>query len=68
VLAGLVLGIPLALGAARLIAGQLCGVSFCDPLPLAVAACALGLCSLNRGANPGARRGVDPPMNALRAE
>src|SRR5206468_3649622 len=36
VVAGLVLGLPLAVGAGRLLAAQLYGVSFWDPLALAV--------------------------------
>jgi predicted permease len=68
VLAGLALGLPLALSAARLIAAQLYGVSFWDPLALAVAACALGLCSLVAALIPASVAASISPINALRAE
>ena len=45
-LAGLALGLPLALGTARLFAAQLHGVSFWEPVALAVAASVPRLCSL----------------------
>jgi len=41
VLGGLILGVPLAIGAGRLISGQLYGVSSWDPLALMIAAGAL---------------------------
>jgi predicted permease len=68
VLAGLALGLPLALGAARLIAAQLYGVFFWDPLALAVAVCALGLCSLVAALIPASVAASISPINALRAE
>jgi predicted permease len=68
VLAGLALGLPLALGAARLIAAQLYGVSFWDPLALAVGVCALGLCSLVAALIPASVAASISPINALRAE
>src|SRR5215469_12360529 len=68
VLAGLALGLPLALGAARLIAAQLYGVSVWDPLALAVAACALGLCSLVAALIPASIAASISPIKALRAE
>ena len=43
---GLVLGLPLAVGAGRLISSQLYNVSFWDPLALTVAAGALAICGL----------------------
>src|SRR5712675_619569 len=46
VLAGLILGLPLAVGAGRLIAAQLYGVAFWDPLALGVASGALAICAL----------------------
>src|SRR5215469_1657675 len=42
---GLVLGLPLAIGAGRLISAQLYGVSSWDPLALSVAASALAVCA-----------------------
>jgi predicted permease len=46
VLAGLILGLPLAVGAGRLISAQLYGVSSWDPLALTVAAVALAIAPL----------------------
>ena len=43
VLLGLALGVPLAIGAGRLISAQLYGVSSCDPFALIVAASALAI-------------------------
>ena len=68
VVLGLALGIPLALGAGRLIAAQLYGVSFHDPLALIAAACALGLCSLIAALIPASVAASISPMNALRSE
>jgi predicted permease len=65
---GLVLGVPLAVGAGRLIASQLYGVSFWDPLALAVAAGALAACALVAALIPAARAAAISPMNALRTE
>ena len=45
VLIGLLLGLPLAVGAGRLISAQLYGVSSWDPLALSVATGALAICS-----------------------
>src|SRR5262249_13441656 len=42
---GLILGLPLAIGAGRLISAQLYGVSFWDPLALTIAARALAGCA-----------------------
>ncbi|HMF98387.1 MAG TPA: ABC transporter permease [Vicinamibacterales bacterium] len=65
---GLILGLPLAVGAGRLIAAQLYGVSFWDPLALSVAAGSLGLCALVAALIPAARAASISPMNALRTE
>jgi predicted permease len=65
---GLILGLPLAVGAGRLIAAQLYGVSFWDPLALTVAAGSLGLCALVAALIPAARAASISPMNALRTE
>jgi ABC-type antimicrobial peptide transport system permease subunit len=43
VLAGLILGVPLAIGAGRLISAQLYGFSSWDPLALGIAAAALAI-------------------------
>jgi predicted permease len=66
--AGLLLGIPLAIGAGRLIAAQLYGVPFWDPFALAVAAGSLGLCALVAALVPAGRAAAIPPMFALRAD
>jgi predicted permease len=68
VVAGLVLGLPLAIGAGRLLAAQLYGVSFWDPLALGVAAVSLGACAFVAAIIPATRAASIPPMNALRTE
>jgi predicted permease len=68
VMAGLVLGVPLAVGAGRLISAQLYGVSFWDPLALAVAAGSLATCALFAAIIPAGRAASISPMSALRAE
>jgi ABC-type antimicrobial peptide transport system permease subunit len=68
VAAGLALGLPLALGAARLIAAQLYGVSYWDPIALSFAALALGVCSLIAALIPASVAASISPMSALRAE
>jgi ABC-type antimicrobial peptide transport system permease subunit len=68
VVAGLILGLPLAVGAGRLIAAQLYGVSFWDPLALAVAAAALAVCAFVAALIPAGRAASISPMSALRTE
>jgi predicted permease len=68
VIIGLVLGIPLAIGAGRLIAAQLYGVAFWDPLALTVAAGSLALCALIAALIPAGRAASISPMSALRTE
>jgi predicted permease len=68
VLIGLVLGLPLAVGAGRLISAQLYGVSSWDPLALAVAAISLAICSFIAALIPANRAASIQPMNALRTE
>ncbi len=65
---GLVLGLPLAVGAGRLLSAQLYGVSSWDPFALAVAAGALGMCSFFAAIIPANRAASISPMNALRIE
>jgi predicted permease len=65
---GLVLGVPLAIGAGRLIAAQLYGVTFWDPVALAVAAGSLTLCAFVAALIPASRAASIPPMHALRSE
>jgi predicted permease len=66
--AGVVLGLPMAVGAGRLLSAQLYGVKFWDPLALGVATGSLALCAFVAAAIPAARAATISPMNALRAE
>ncbi|MGC2465822.1 MAG: ABC transporter permease [Candidatus Acidiferrum sp.] len=68
VLVGLILGLPLAVGAGRLISAQLYGVSSWDPLALGVAAGALAICSFFAAIIPANRAASISPMKALRIE
>ena len=68
VLIGLLLGLPLAVGAGRLISSQLYGVSSWDPLALSVAAAALAVCSFFAAIIPANRAASISPMRALRIE
>jgi predicted permease len=68
VLFGLLLGLPLAVGAGRLISAQLYGVSSWDPLALTVAAGALAICSFFAAIIPANRAASISPMNALRID
>jgi predicted permease len=68
VLLGLILGLPLAVGAGRLISAQLYGVSSWDPLALTVAAGALAICSFFAAIIPANRAASISPMDALRIE
>ncbi len=68
VLIGLLLGLPLALGAGRLLSSQLYGVAWWDPLALLVAAGALAACSLFAAMIPANRAASISPMQALRIE
>ncbi len=63
---GLVVGLPLAVGAARLMAAQLHGVSSWDPFSLAVAAASLVGCALVAALIPASRAAAVLPMTALR--
>jgi ABC-type antimicrobial peptide transport system permease subunit len=68
VLSGLLLGLPLAVGAGRLISSQLYGVSSWDPLALGVAASALAASAFVAAAIPASRAASISPMSALRNE
>jgi ABC-type antimicrobial peptide transport system permease subunit len=68
VAAGLVVGLPLAVGAARFMASQLYGVSFWDPFALTVAAGSLAACAFFAAIIPAGRAAAISPMSALRAE
>jgi predicted permease len=66
--AGLALGVPLAIGAGRLIASRLYGVSFWDPMALGTAAGLLLVAALIAAFIPAARAAAIAPTLALRAE
>ncbi|HLH17220.1 MAG TPA: ABC transporter permease [Bryobacteraceae bacterium] len=66
VAAGLALGLPLAVGAARLIASQLYDVPFWDPIGLGVAAGALAICALAAAMIPATVAASISPNIALR--
>jgi predicted permease len=66
VLAGLALGVPLAVGAGYLLSAQLYGVRFWDPLALAVAALALVACVFIAAIIPARRAAGISPIGALR--
>jgi predicted permease len=68
VVIGLVLGVPLAVGAGRLVAAQLYGVSFWDPLALAIAAGSLAVCAFVAAIVPARRAAAISPIDALRTE
>jgi predicted permease len=68
VVIGLVLGLPLAIGAGRLISAQLYGVSFWDPLALTIATFALATCAFIAAIIPAGRAASISPISALRAE
>jgi ABC-type antimicrobial peptide transport system permease subunit len=68
VIAGLILGVPLAIGAGRLINAQLYGVSFWDPLALSVAAAALAICAFIAAIIPATRAASISPVRALRLD
>lgn len=66
VVVGLALGLPLAVGAGRLLSAQLYGVTFWDPLALGVAALSLAGCAFFAALIPAARAASMSTMNALR--
>jgi ABC-type antimicrobial peptide transport system permease subunit len=68
VLIGLILGLPLAIGAGKLLSAQLYGVRWWDPPALTVATGALTFCSFVAAMIPANRAASISPMNALRVE
>ena len=68
VVVGLALGLPLAVGAGRLISAQLYGVSFWDPLALTIATSSLAACAFFAAVIPAGRTVSISPMSALRTE
>jgi predicted permease len=67
VLLGLILGLPLAVGAGYLLSAQLYGVRFWDPLALAVGAVSLAVCAFVAAILPARRAASISPISALRA-
>ncbi|MGH9733957.1 MAG: ABC transporter permease [Candidatus Acidiferrales bacterium] len=65
---GLLLGVPLAIGAGKLIATQLYGVKTWDPVALTIAVVALGLCAFIAAVIPALRAAAISPIEALRME
>ena len=68
VLVGLLLGLPLAVGAGYLLSAQLYGVSFWDPAALVVAAVSLAIAAFIASIVPAARAASIAPIKALRTE
>jgi predicted permease len=68
VMIGLILGMPLAVGAGRLISAQLYGVSSWDPFALTLAASALAISAFFAAIIPASRAASISPMDALRLE
>ena len=64
---GLILGLPLAVGAGYLLSAQLYGVRFWDPLALAVGAVSLAVCAFVAAILPARRAASISPIRALRA-
>ena len=65
---GLLIGIPLALGAGRLLASKLFGIRGYDPIVLGGAILVLALCALLASAAPARKAAGVHPMEALRSE
>ncbi len=65
---GLLLGVPLAVGAGKLIATQLYGVASWDPMALGIAAAALAISAFFAAVIPARRAASISPMKALRTE
>jgi ABC-type antimicrobial peptide transport system permease subunit len=68
VVIGLVLGLPLAVGAGHLLSAQLYGVRFWDPLALGVGAVSLAACAFVAAVVPATRAAAISPIKALRTE
>ncbi len=68
VVIGLVLGLPLAVGAGYLLSAQLYGVRYWDPLALSVGTIALAICAFVAAIIPARRAASIAPTRALRGE
>jgi ABC-type antimicrobial peptide transport system permease subunit len=65
---GLVLGVPVAVGAGYLLSAQLYGVAFWDPVALSVAVGALAIAAAIASVVPASRAAALAPMTALRTD
>jgi predicted permease len=65
---GLLLGLPLAVGAGRLLSAQLYGVRYWDPVALSIAAGSLAACAFIAAILPATRAASISPMAALRTD
>ncbi|MGA2590216.1 MAG: ABC transporter permease [Bryobacteraceae bacterium] len=65
---GFILGVPLAIGAGRLMSSQLYGVLSWDPFALSVAVASLGVCAFLAAIIPAARAASIDPIRALREQ
>jgi len=68
VLIGVSVGVPLAIGAGRLLSAELYGVTSWDPLALVLAGCALAVSAFIAALIPATRAASILPANALRTE
>jgi predicted permease len=68
VVIGLLLGLPLAVGAGYLISSQLYGVQYWDPLALGLGSFALAACAFAAALAPALRAASISPIRALRTE
>jgi len=68
VLIGLLAGVPLAIGAGRLLASELYGVSTWDPFALGLATVSLAVCAFFAAIVPASRAASISPTTALRAD
>jgi len=68
VLVGIAAGVPLAIGAGRLLSAELYGVTNWDPGALLLAVCALSVCTFIAAVVPARRAASISPTSALRTE
>jgi ABC-type antimicrobial peptide transport system permease subunit len=68
ILAGVLIGVPLALGAGQFLGSQLYGVSGHDPLAIGVAVLAIACSALVAAIIPANRASSVSPIKALRSE
>jgi predicted permease len=68
VVIGLILGLPLAVGAGYLLSAQLYGVAYWDPIALTAGAVALGASAFIAAVIPASRAASISPIRALRTE